>query len=73
MEAIDRYGVLRGGVKAVWRLLRCHPFVKGGFDPVTKVTSGHTHNHGATVARVVMIGSARTANSEQRTASNCIG
>lgn len=36
MEAIDRYGALRGGLMAAWRLLRCHPFVKGGYDPVVK-------------------------------------
>jgi len=36
MEAIERYGVLRGGLKAVARVLRCHPFVKGGYDPVMK-------------------------------------
>ena len=36
MEAIDRYGVLRGGAKAMWRVMRCHPFVKGGHDPVVK-------------------------------------
>ncbi|MGA7687544.1 MAG: membrane protein insertion efficiency factor YidD [Terriglobales bacterium] len=36
MEAIDRYGTLRGGAMATWRLLRCHPFVKGGLDPVLK-------------------------------------
>ncbi|HVM93138.1 MAG TPA: membrane protein insertion efficiency factor YidD [Terriglobales bacterium] len=36
MEAVDRYGVLRGGLMAAWRLLRCHPFVKGGYDPVVK-------------------------------------
>lgn len=36
MEAIERYGVLYGGIRAVWRLLRCHPFAKGGFDPVAK-------------------------------------
>jgi putative membrane protein insertion efficiency factor len=34
MEAVDRYGVVRGGATAIWRLLRCHPFVKGGYDPV---------------------------------------
>lgn len=34
MEAVERYGVLRGGLKAAWRLLRCHPFARGGFDPV---------------------------------------
>jgi len=36
MEAVDRYGVMRGGAKAIWRLLRCHPFAKGGVDPVVK-------------------------------------
>jgi putative component of membrane protein insertase Oxa1/YidC/SpoIIIJ protein YidD len=36
MEAVDRYGVLRGGIMAAWRVLRCHPFVKGGYDPVVK-------------------------------------
>ena len=34
IEAVERHGVLRGSVLAFWRLLRCHPFVKGGFDPV---------------------------------------
>src|ERR1700722_19110294 len=33
-EAIDKYGALRGSMMAVGRLLRCHPFVRGGFDPV---------------------------------------
>jgi hypothetical protein len=36
MEAIERYGVVRGGLKAFLRLLRCHPFKKGGYDPVIK-------------------------------------
>ncbi|HTZ95859.1 MAG TPA: membrane protein insertion efficiency factor YidD [Terriglobales bacterium] len=36
MEAVERYGLMVGGVKAVWRLLRCHPFAKGGYDPVAK-------------------------------------
>ena len=36
MEAVERYGVVRGGLKAVWRLLRCHPFAAGGVDPVVK-------------------------------------
>lgn len=34
MEAVERYGALRGAAMAIWRVLRCHPFVKGGFDPV---------------------------------------
>lgn len=33
-EAIERYGVLKGGALAAWRVLRCNPFCKGGFDPV---------------------------------------
>lgn len=34
MEAVDRYGVIRGSMIAAWRVLRCHPFAKGGVDPV---------------------------------------
>ncbi len=34
MEAIERHGVIRGGWMASWRVLRCHPFAQGGFDPV---------------------------------------
>ena len=30
--AIEKYGALRGGLKAVWRLLRCNPLSKGGID-----------------------------------------
>jgi putative membrane protein insertion efficiency factor len=33
-EAIAKYGIIRGGRLAVWRVLRCNPFVRGGYDPV---------------------------------------
>jgi uncharacterized protein len=34
VQAISRFGILRGLVLAVWRLLRCNPFSNGGLDPV---------------------------------------
>jgi uncharacterized protein len=33
-QAVERFGILRGLVLASWRLLRCNPFSRGGFDPV---------------------------------------
>jgi putative membrane protein insertion efficiency factor len=33
-QAIYRYGVLKGGWLATWRVLRCQPFSRGGYDPV---------------------------------------
>ena len=33
-EAVRRKGLVVGGAMAVWRLLRCQPFSKGGYDPV---------------------------------------
>ena len=34
MEAIEKYGAWKGGRLALWRILRCNPFSKGGVDPV---------------------------------------
>jgi uncharacterized protein len=45
MEAVERFGVFHGGLMAVWRLLRCHPFVKGGYDPVTRDPNARAEDH----------------------------
>ena len=34
IEALEKHGVIKGGLLAVWRILRCNPFSKGGYDPV---------------------------------------
>jgi putative membrane protein insertion efficiency factor len=34
IQAITTYGAVRGVGKGLWRLLRCQPFCKGGYDPV---------------------------------------
>lgn len=34
IEAIERFGAIKGGALAVWRILRCNPFGGHGYDPV---------------------------------------
>lgn len=34
IEAITKYGALKGSALALWRILRCNPLSKGGYDPV---------------------------------------
>jgi uncharacterized protein len=50
MEAVERHGTLPGGLKAMWRLMRCHPFSRGGYDPVS-APADHSHisGHGKAV------------------------
>jgi uncharacterized protein len=33
VEAVRKYGPLRGAAKGAWRICRCQPFCKGGYDP----------------------------------------
>jgi putative membrane protein insertion efficiency factor len=34
LEAIEKHGAFKGSLLAGWRILRCNPFSKGGYDPV---------------------------------------
>lgn len=33
-QAIEKYGILKGSLLGLWRILRCHPWSKGGYDPL---------------------------------------
>ena len=43
LEAVELQGAVRGSLLAGWRVLRCHPFVRGGYDPVPPASSPQTH------------------------------
>ena len=34
IQAIEKYGAFKGSILTIWRILRCNPFSKGGYDPV---------------------------------------
>lgn len=34
IQAIEKYGAIKGSAMAIYRILRCNPFCKGGYDPV---------------------------------------
>ena len=34
LQAVEKYGDFKGGLLALWRIIRCNPFSKGGYDPV---------------------------------------
>lgn len=42
--AVSEHGWMRGGWMAVWRLLRCQPLCRGGFDPVPLNPRRHAHD-----------------------------
>jgi uncharacterized protein len=44
MTAISTHGPVRGLGLAIWRLLRCHPFHPGGYDPVPPPRDSHRHH-----------------------------
>ena len=33
IEAVEKYGAIRGTLKGLWRICRCNPFCRGGYDP----------------------------------------
>lgn len=37
IEAVNKYGALKGSIMGVKRICRCNPFSKGGYDPVIKI------------------------------------
>jgi hypothetical protein len=43
MEAVEVHGAFRGSLMGMWRVLRCHPLVKGGYDPVVRPKNSQPH------------------------------
>jgi putative membrane protein insertion efficiency factor len=54
MEAVERYGALRGGLMSAGRLLRCHPFAQGGLDPVVRSMAGDSTEPTAVAVRTCL-------------------
>ena len=40
-DAINKYGVIRGVIMGIGRIIRCNPFMKGGYDPVKENLRGN--------------------------------
>ena len=43
LEAVEKYGAIKGGSLALWRIIRCNPFSRGGVDPVPEVKGENYH------------------------------
>jgi uncharacterized protein len=44
LKAVEEYGPLKGGLLALWRILRCNPFSHGGYDPVPERNKKNTRS-----------------------------
>ncbi|NCB65776.1 MAG: membrane protein insertion efficiency factor YidD [Bacilli bacterium] len=44
VQAIQKHGAIKGSIMGISRILRCHPFVKGGYDPVPEKFSIRRNN-----------------------------
>lgn len=43
LEAVERFGFWKGTALSLWRILRCNPFCKGGYDPVPEKNTTGRH------------------------------